>query len=657
MKNLILVILIGIVPLQFMGQTQLTIDPVSTIQQLNLNSVVKKSLNDYYACGILPNGSDFGMVTRFTSNQILWDNYFETTYVPTMTVASNGDAIVGGENLGKGFVARIDQDGNLIWNTNISAGGESFTHIVETPSGDIYGTGRTIGNSEFLVKLSSLGIILWEKKPISFTDAADYPKILLAGDSILIVDGTSGGSVVLRILNSNGGELLHRTYGVTGIGEPITSFIKIPTGYAIATIRGSEIGIIKLDRNFNIVGSRVYGSSIGGPLIEGKLMYDSACLYLSGARRQNNNVETPRAFVAKLDTSTLGVLWNRVLSSANSLPACEPFMDGTLRVAYMRWPSINGSARGVVLASIDPATGNLTGTSCESTSQFTLVAGPYTGLVQNDVGLSTWTDLTLVPESPSSYGYYPLILDDCEPGILAERLLHIKAFLGGAYDETTGLMWDSLRVRGLLPITDPYVHGPGGTSVSPAVFDVEGPNAIVDWVKIKIRDPITPHTVLDSILAFVQRDGDVVALDGVSLPITSLTGGSYYISLHHRSHLGVCTATAVPTSSVVDFRSAATATYGSEAEKIVGGVMVMWEGDVQFNGDVKYVGADNDRDNILSVIGGGSVPTDISYGIYNNADVNMDGDVIYVGAGNDRDRVLVVIGGTIPTNVRVQQMP
>jgi len=35
----------------------------------------------------------------------------------------------------------------------------------------------------------------------------------------------------------------------------------------------------------------------------------------------------------------------------------------------------------------------------------------------------------------------------------------------------------------------------------------------------------------------------------------------------------------------------------------------------------------------------------------------MDGLVKYTGAGNDRDPILTNIGGVVPTNTRPQQLP
>ena len=68
-----------------------------------------------------------------------------------------------------------------------------------------------------------------------------------------------------------------------------------------------------------------------------------------------------------------------------------------------------------------------------------------------------------------------------------------------------------------------------------------------------------------------------------------------------------------------------------------------------------YVGANNDRDPILTQIGG-MVPTNTSAG-YVMSDVNLDGVVRYVGINNDRDPILQNVGGTVPTSTRAQQLP
>ncbi|HNK68098.1 MAG TPA: hypothetical protein PKH36_05195, partial [Flavobacteriales bacterium] len=73
------------------------------------------------------------------------------------------------------------------------------------------------------------------------------------------------------------------------------------------------------------------------------------------------------------------------------------------------------------------------------------------------------------------------------------------------------------------------------------------------------------------------------------------------------------------------------------------------------NGQVKYTGNGNDRDQILSLVGGTS--PNVSLTGYYRQDVNMDGRVRYTGTGNDRDRILTTIGGTMPNATRTGQVP
>ena len=89
--------------------------------------------------------------------------------------------------------------------------------------------------------------------------------------------------------------------------------------------------------------------------------------------------------------------------------------------------------------------------------------------------------------------------------------------------------------------------------------------------------------------------------------------------------------------------------------KAVGTVQVMWSGNVVSDDRLKYFGTLNDRDAILTAIGG-TFPTNTISG-YHAEDVTMDGVVKYTGANNDRDPILQNIGGTVPTNVRISQVP
>ena len=260
-----------------------------------------------------------------------------------------------------------------------------------------------------------------------------------------------------------------------------------------------------------------------------------------------------------------------------------------------------------------------------------------------------------------------MAIDDIQITGTNEVVVAPRVALEGAYDPSTGLMRDALRVLPSFPLTEPfsalgYAHvGGGGESVAAPVLATTGSNAIVDWILVELRSTGNPANVLATRSALVQRDGDVVASDGVSTLSFAVAPGNYHVAIRHRNHLGAMTATAVALSSsstAVDFRSVGLATYGTDARKSITGtfpVQALWAGDVSFNGELMYVGNGNDRDPILLRIGG-TVPTNTVSG-YFIEDVNLDGNVLYVGNPNDRDPILVNIGGNVPTNTRMDQLP
>lgn len=84
--------------------------------------------------------------------------------------------------------------------------------------------------------------------------------------------------------------------------------------------------------------------------------------------------------------------------------------------------------------------------------------------------------------------------------------------------------------------------------------------------------------------------------------------------------------------------------------------MLLWPGDATGDGQVKYAGSANDRDAVLSAVGGGT-PTNTVNNVYDRRDVNLDGRIKYTGSNNDRDVILQTIGGTVPTTTRTQQLP
>ncbi|HMN04236.1 MAG TPA: M12 family metallo-peptidase [Flavobacteriales bacterium] len=242
--------------------------------------------------------------------------------------------------------------------------------------------------------------------------------------------------------------------------------------------------------------------------------------------------------------------------------------------------------------------------------------------------------------------------------------LNVRAWLEGPYVAGAGLMRDDLRAASLLPSTEPYtnlgfaqVAGGGGESAAPSVFTVTGGNAIVDWVRLELRSSASPGTIIATRQALLQRDGDIVDVDGTSSVAFDVAPGNYHVAVRHRNHLGGMTLAAVTlgtSPTTVDLTLPTAATYGMDARKVQGGVALLWMGNARLDDRVSYTGAQNDRDQLLMLIGGAN-PTATVQG-YLQEDCNMDGSVRYTGTGNDRDPILVNTGAT-PTSFRTQQLP
>lgn len=240
-----------------------------------------------------------------------------------------------------------------------------------------------------------------------------------------------------------------------------------------------------------------------------------------------------------------------------------------------------------------------------------------------------------------------------------------RATLEGPFDQASGLMNDALRAASLLPRTDPYgaigYPYPGGEySDRPFTLPATtGNDAIVDRVIVELRNATTPFAPIASRSVWLQRDGDVVDIDGTSPVRFTVPPGSYQVAIRHRDHLGAMTLNPVALSAtpvIVDLSAPSTQTYGTNARKTVGSKAVLWAGDVNFDGVIKYTGANNDRDPILFSVGG-STPNATVSGQYRREDVNMDGSVKYAGANNDRDIILTNVGSNTPNAVRTAQLP
>ncbi|MCW3090448.1 MAG: carboxypeptidase regulatory-like protein [Ferruginibacter sp.] len=260
-----------------------------------------------------------------------------------------------------------------------------------------------------------------------------------------------------------------------------------------------------------------------------------------------------------------------------------------------------------------------------------------------------------------------------------------KAFLQAAYNSTTGVMADNLRTpTNLIPLSDPYRTAPYSTSfthvsngvaetASAGVFadQASSNNNIVDWVFLELRNnTVSPgNTVLQTRSALLQRNGDIVDVDGTS-PVTfnNMTDGNYTLAIRHRNHIGISADPATNLKALSETKSTATildlttapdanlfgpaTAYGVATD----GKNILWAGNANSNANVRYVGLSNDKDYIVVTTLANNA-TQVLSNVYNAADVNMNRNVRYVGLSNDKDLILVNILANTATAQKIQSLP
>ncbi|HLO56746.1 MAG TPA: hypothetical protein VK169_20795 [Saprospiraceae bacterium] len=246
---------------------------------------------------------------------------------------------------------------------------------------------------------------------------------------------------------------------------------------------------------------------------------------------------------------------------------------------------------------------------------------------------------------------YTVICNDVRTILVDKSVIHstgknlrIRVYLEGSImnagntfsSDGRKLMRDNLRVspfngKNYIPLTDPYQsiistvdlsvinkHVGAGSSPSlctiadsSAVFGVTGQNAIVDWVFVEIRSGLDHKEVIATRSGLLQRDSDVVDVDGVSeLNFPDLTVDTFYVVVRHRNHLGVM-STLVNSSQLIDLTKPSTPVfdfgtsvnpninYNGEARKYINStISALWAGDFNADCKVKHDSPSDDQ-NIL----------------------------------------------------------
>jgi len=156
----------------------------------------------------------------------------------------------------------------------------------------------------------------------------------------------------------------------------------------------------------------------------------------------------------------------------------------------------------------------------------------------------------------------------------------VKIYLQGCYDINTGQMTTLLSAGGYLPLTSPYCEDQRTVSAIPI--------NVTDWVLVQLHNtadgaPVASHS------SFLRQDGYIVADDGTTSILVVAPPGNYFITIVHRNHLTLMSASTISlnsnTASVYDFTTGPNKGYGINGmTELEPGIWGMWAGDINHDG-------------------------------------------------------------------------
>ncbi len=196
-----------------------------------------------------------------------------------------------------------------------------------------------------------------------------------------------------------------------------------------------------------------------------------------------------------------------------------------------------------------------------------------------------------------------------------------------------------------------------------SVFGVNGQNAIVDWVFVELRSELDNKIVVATRSGLLQRDGDIVEIDGTSpLQFPDVALDQYYVCIRHRNHLGIMSLNALPVfelQSIVDFTATSFPTFDfgttknngydysglAQTSYVFNGYNAMWAGDFDANSKIKASNPNDDVNNLFfeifvfpeNILGNSNF--DKAYG-YFQGDYDMNSKSKYDNPNDDRNFVL-----------------
>ncbi len=197
-----------------------------------------------------------------------------------------------------------------------------------------------------------------------------------------------------------------------------------------------------------------------------------------------------------------------------------------------------------------------------------------------------------------------------------------NAILEGAYDSNSNTMHTLLFDNNLLPFMQPYNTAPWyyeGIETLSASY-----SNIVDWVLLEARSANDSYTIIAQKAALLLSDGSIVSADMISdgVYFDNLTANqSYYLSVKHRNHIGLLSATPINVPNIATF-------YFSDANNLLGSNT---QGTLLNTTTTALISSDYNSNGIITVFDfNGYITETAQLNSYNWGDYNLDGNVTVI---------------------------
>lgn len=243
--------------------------------------------------------------------------------------------------------------------------------------------------------------------------------------------------------------------------------------------------------------------------------------------------------------------------SNQATDSCIPCVAGSYCPGGVAAVAVGCDPGNYCLAAVSSQTQCPGGSYCPSVSQapISCSAGNYCpsmAITQTQCTVNNYCKASVSSPTPCPANYNSPTgsssLSACTPNT---TILSVKAYLSGAYKNSTVGLNNSLRTRGLLPFSQPFNVSPFNYSGGEALPNNLYQN-ICDWMLLQIKDPVT-DAVVYSKAVILGSDGNLLDASNLSqvtgnlsnISIPALPGGNYKVTLRHRNHLGLSTDTPV----------------------------------------------------------------------------------------------------------------